>query len=161
MFIMMVSGPRKFNSKRLVWETLDRAIEEIDRGKPSLLIHGDAEGTDTLADSWAKFNNIPTDPMPPEYEKFKGYRHVAPLARNTDMVNRAEVFVGLWDGLSTGTMDAIKKALKSGKTVRVYKTDGNGEAELVDLFELGRLIGECERLQKERRKARREAKNKK
>jgi YspA, cpYpsA-related SLOG family len=75
MFILMVSGPRKFNSKKLIWETLDRAIVEIDRGLPSLLIHGDAEGTDTHADSWAKFRHVPTDPMPPEYEKFKGFRH--------------------------------------------------------------------------------------
>lgn len=158
MFIMMVSGPRKFNSQALVWETLDRALVDLDRGKPSLVIHGDADGTDTHADSWAKNNNIPTDPMPPEYDKFKGFRHVAPLARNTDMVNRTEVFVGIWDGLSTGTLDAIKKAVKGNKILRVYKTDGIQSAELLNIIELGLLIKECERLQKERRQARKEAK---
>jgi hypothetical protein len=157
MFIMMVTGPRKFNSKKLVWETLTQAVVELDRGLPSLLIHGDGDGVDEHSDSWAKSNGIPTDPMPPEYENFKGFRHVAPLARNTDLVNRADVVVGIWDGLSTGTKDAIKKALQGGKIVRVYKTDGNQRPRLLNLFEIGRLIQQCENLQKERRKARKNA----
>ena len=44
----------------------------------------------------------------------------APLVRNTQMVDAADMVVAIWDHQSTGTAFTVRYARRQGKPVRVY-----------------------------------------
>ncbi len=81
------------------------------------IISGGARGVDSLAEQYAKAHGIPFTLVKPEY-KLLG-KH-APLARNVEIVRRAELVVAIWNGKSKGTRNTIQTAKELGRQVRVY-----------------------------------------
>lgn len=79
------------------------------------IVSGGAIGADKLAERYAAENDIPIQVLKPNWSRGKG----AGLARNTDIINAAEIVVTFWDGVSRGTLDSITKAKKQNKTVFV------------------------------------------
>lgn len=85
--------------------------------RPTEIISGGAKGVDTLAEIFAKKNNIPIRVFRPDYSK--GNYKAAPLIRNRLIVDNCDVLVAYWDGESKGTKFTIDYAKKQGKNVIV------------------------------------------
>lgn len=87
-------------------------------GNIELIISGGASGIDTLAQDYAKKHNIPTLIILPDYEK---YGKAAPLKRNEEIVNKADVIIAFWDMKSKGTEHIINYAKSQNKKVILHK----------------------------------------
>lgn len=81
------------------------------------IVHGGAIGIDTIADSWAKANNIETIIYKPNY---KVYGKRAPLVRDEEMVDFADVVIAFWDGKSNGTAYTFNYARKKNRKVIIH-----------------------------------------
>ena len=84
------------------------------------IISGGAIGIDTLAEEVADKRRISKSIIRPEYDK---YGKKAPLIRNKEIVNRAELVIAFWDGKSRGTKFTIDYAKKLNKEVKIYIAD--------------------------------------
>lgn len=74
----------------------------------STWFHGGAIGFDSQVEEEAKKRNIPTRVFIPNYDL---YRRNAPLVRNIEMLNYADLVVALYDGrVSGGTFFVISRA---------------------------------------------------
>ena len=99
-------------------ENLDEAA--IMRRLPegcSLIISGGANGVDTLAETVAKQKRILFEKILPDYEK---YGKSAPLLRNKEIVERADLVLAFWDFQSRGTADTIVHCIHMQVPVEVY-----------------------------------------
>lgn len=81
------------------------------------IISGGAIGIDKCAEEYAKDNNIKMTVIRPNYKEF-GKR--APLIRNLEIIDRADLVLAFWDGKSRGTKFVIEKCRERGKTVRIF-----------------------------------------
>lgn len=102
-----------------------RGINDIDiapfiPNDVSVIISGGAKGVDTLAYKFAKQRGIETVIFDPDYSSFG---KLAPLIRNKQIVNAAELIIAFWDGKSRGTKFTIDFANSQGKTVKIYFVD--------------------------------------
>lgn len=85
---------------------------------PKLIVSGGADGADSLGARWAQENNVELRVCRPAYHKYsRANKRKAPKDRNKDIVREADVVIAFWDGKSSGTRDAIKKAERMGKNV--------------------------------------------
>ena len=85
------------------------------------IISGGAIGIDTLAEEVADKRRISKSIIRPEYDK---YGKKAPLIRNKEIVERAELVIAFWDGKSRGTKFTIDYAKKLNKKVKIYVKGG-------------------------------------
>lgn len=85
------------------------------------IISGGAVGIDTLAEKVADEKRISKSIIRPEYDK---YGKKAPLIRNKEIVERAELVIAFWDGKSRGTKFTIDYAKKLNKKIKVYVKGG-------------------------------------
>ena len=83
----------------------------------TMLISGGAVGVDTLAEAYAAEHRIPIQVIRPRYDLF-GKK--APLLRNRQIVECADLVIAIWDGESTGTAYTIDYAHERGVPVRLY-----------------------------------------
>ena len=83
------------------------------------IISGGARGVDTSAREYANAHGIPITEILPDYKKYPG--RVAPLKRNIEIIERADLVLAFWDGESHGTKFVIDNCRKLGKRVIVYK----------------------------------------
>ena len=81
------------------------------------IVSGGAKGIDSIAEAYAKKNNLELIVFKPEYDKYPG--KIAPLKRNDKIVEACDMLLAIWDGESRGTLYTINKAKKMGKPVRV------------------------------------------
>lgn len=81
------------------------------------IVSGGAKGVDTLAKNFAIENNYKYIEFLPDYEK---YGKAAPLRRNDEIIDYADIVLALWDGKSKGTKYVIDKCKKIGKSIIVY-----------------------------------------
>lgn len=88
--------------------------------KITLIISGGAIGADKLAERYAKEHSIPTMIHLPDW---KQHGPQAGFIRNTDIINDAELVIAFWDMESKGTLDSIKKAEASNKSLLVINTN--------------------------------------
>ena len=85
------------------------------------IISGGAVGIDTLAEKVSDEKRISKSIIRPEYDK---YGKKAPLIRNKEIVERAELVIAFWDGKSRGTKFTIDYAKKLNKKIKVYVKGG-------------------------------------
>ena len=98
-----------------------RGITNIDVGMylpegTDEIVSGGAKGVDTLARDYAVQHGIKLTEFLPDYSR---YKRGAPLKRNEQIIEYADVILAFWDGQSKGTKFVIDKAEKIGKEVRV------------------------------------------
>lgn len=96
-----------------------------------LLVHGDADGLDLLAEQWAKRNGIAVDAVPCTDEMWKHYGLSAGNIRNRMMLDKhpdAFVVAGFPGPMSKGTWNCMKDAVKKGMTVDSWPFGEVGEA---------------------------------
>lgn len=106
-----VIGSRSLSDK----ERLFRELEPYKKGC-DLLISGGAKGTDTLAEDWARKNNIETLIFKPDVAR---YARGAYRIRNERIVNEANLVIAFWDGVSPGTKMVLNYCEKIGREVKV------------------------------------------
>lgn len=97
-------------------------------------INGGAEGFDTQVTLCAKKLGIEVEVVRPNYDKYKATSKYAPIARNHEMVDRADMVVACWDGrVVGGTFDTIKYAISKHKLIMVLPP-----LEVSYIYNLGR-----------------------
>jgi len=104
-----VVGSRTFNDYRRL-ETI------LDGFKISTIVSGGANGADLLAERYANENGLEKLIFLPDYDT---HGRAAPLIRNTDIVENADMVVSCWDGESRGTRDSMRKAHKLRKDLMI------------------------------------------
>ncbi len=102
-----VIGSRNFDSYEVLQDTLNRY-------KITAILSGGAKGADSLAEKYAKENEITFTKYLPDWKKYG--RGAGPV-RNREMVKDAEMIVAFWDGKSKGTKHAIDFAQEKKKKV--------------------------------------------
>lgn len=76
-------------------------------------ISGGADGVDTLAERYAARNDISIEVIEPDWDDWSNGNPA--IARNTEIVQKSDVVIAVWDGKSNGTRDSIDKAIDNGK----------------------------------------------
>jgi hypothetical protein len=91
-------------------------IDYLNQLQPEVIISGGAVGVDTIAERWAKENQITLIIKRPEYAL---YGRMAPMIRNMEIVKACDALVAVWDRKSKGTGATIKMAERSGKLLKI------------------------------------------
>ncbi len=99
-----------------------RSIRSVDLSayipaEATQLISGGATGVDTLVEAYAHAHGIPIQVIRPDYAL---YGRKAPLVRNRQIVECADLVVAIWDGRSTGTTYTVDYANARGVPVRLF-----------------------------------------
>lgn len=81
------------------------------------IVSGGARGIDTCAREYANANGIKLKEFLPAYNK---YGRGAPLRRNLEIVDYADLVLAFWDGRSRGTNYVIEACKQRKKEVRVF-----------------------------------------
>lgn len=81
------------------------------------IVSGGAKGIDTTAHEYALANSIKLTEFLPDYKK---YKRGAPLKRNLQIIEYADLVLAFWDGKSKGTKFVIDNCKKLGKRVIIY-----------------------------------------
>lgn len=109
----MITGSRETLDREYVFHLLDREFP-----KDCVMINGMAKrGVDRFAYMWALTNKVK---VIPRYADWKKYPRVAGFMRNQTMVDEANYCIAIWDGYSSGTEDAIKRAKAKGLEVEIH-----------------------------------------
>jgi len=120
-----VIGSRNFND----YDLLTMVLKGF---KVKTIVSGGASGADSLAERFAKEHNIPikifkadwqdfSEPCVIKVNNFGKYNALAGHKRNEKVVSDVDVVIAFWDGKSSGTKDAIKKAESKGITVTIVR----------------------------------------
>ena len=81
------------------------------------IVSGGAKGIDTCAREYANAKGIKMTEFLPEYKK---YGKNAPLKRNLQIIDYADLVLSFWDGQSKGIKYVIDNCKKRNKKVVVY-----------------------------------------
>ena len=86
------------------------------------IVSGGAKGVDTCARKYATEHSLILTEFLPDYEHFgRG----APLRRNIEIIDYADLVLAFWDGKSRGTKFVIENCKKRNKEVKVYTLANN------------------------------------
>ena len=86
----------------------------------SEIVSGGARGIYNCAAEYAAENGIKLTEFLPEYSKYgKG----APIVRNKQIADYADLVLAFWDGKSKGTLSVIKYCEKIGKKCIVFEKE--------------------------------------
>jgi len=125
---VLVCGSRHFNDWPLFLEKMERiALEHFPRTEEDeygnflyvvTIIHGNAKGTDTLADQWAVINWTGLKVYPADWNT---YGEAAGPIRNKQMLDegKPDLVVAFLAPDSRGTKNMIEQAEKAGVPVKV------------------------------------------
>ena len=96
-------------------------MENIDEYIPNHvneIVSGGARGIDSLAAEYARRNGIRLTEFYPNYARFgRG----APLKRNEQIAEYADMAIAFWDGRSRGTLHTIQLVQRKNKSVTVIQ----------------------------------------
>lgn len=81
------------------------------------IVSGGAKGIDSDARKYAVENCIKLTEYLPDYAK---YKRGAPLKRNLQIIDYADLVIAFWDGKSKGTKFVIDNCNRIGKKVVVF-----------------------------------------
>lgn len=119
----LVCGGRDFNDKTLFQKTMQELARVV--GEPDIIIHGCANGADSLASRWAEYHRIPELRCPADWKK---WGKAAGSIRNKIMldVGWPDVVVAFPGGRGTADMVAqARRAQTRFETdVRVIEVQG-------------------------------------
>jgi len=100
-------------SRSIPYVDLERFLpENID-----VIISGGARGVDTCAEIYARRHGIRTIIIRPDYKR---YGNIAPLLRNNEIIERADIVYAFWDGSSRGTRYVVERCRARGIPIRLF-----------------------------------------
>jgi len=105
----IIAGSRSITDPRIVEVVIARSGFEITE-----VVSGRAPGVDTLGEEWAKAHGIRVEPFPALWRVRGAYNPLAGHERNQRMVNYADALIAIHDGISPGTLDCLRRAVKKG-----------------------------------------------
>lgn len=97
-------------------EILDMILRALPAGC-SEIVSGGATGVDSLARRAASRLHVRYTCLRPRYGK---YGRSAPLVRNSEIVDRADIVLAFWDGRSRGTRQALGCCITRRKPFRIF-----------------------------------------
>lgn len=109
---VLVCGGRRFADYDFLKTVL--SAFHLERGPFEIVIHGAADGADSLADQWARRHLIPTLRFPADWEH---HGRSAGPRRNAEMLRDGKPDLVLAFPGSRGTADMISKAKAAGVEV--------------------------------------------
>lgn len=110
---LAIVGSRSF----MDYELLISKIKLFTRGiNITEIVSGGAKGADSLAERFAKDQNIKTKIFPADWNNFG---KSAGMIRNKDIVKYSDIIIAFWDGKSTGTKNSIDLCLKLKKKISI------------------------------------------
>lgn len=116
---VLVTGGRKFRKTEVVYGVLDHVHARV---KITRLVHGDADGTDTLADTWADERRVDVEVYPADWDR---HGPAAGPIRNSLMLKMSKPDLAVVFPGERGTNDMHAKA-RAAK-VPVVLVDERGE----------------------------------
>lgn len=96
-------------------------VEDLSSYLPSScteIVSGGAKGIDQCAAKYARKNGLQLTEFLPQYERFG---RVAPIVRNKQIVDYADLVLAFWDGASRGTYWVIRYCEENGKPCTVVR----------------------------------------
>lgn len=96
-------------------------VENIEKYLPentTEIVSGGAKGIDLCAKNYALEQNLRYTEFLPQY---KLYGKSAPLKRNLEIINHADLVIAFWNGESRGTKFVIENCRKSCKKCDIIK----------------------------------------
>jgi len=96
------------------------AVKNLEKYLPegtTEIVSGGARGIDSCAKNYANANGIPLKEFLPNYDEFG---RSAPLLRNLEIIDYADIVLAFWDGKSRGTKFVIDKCRAKGKPVNIF-----------------------------------------
>lgn len=85
------------------------------------LVSGGAAGIDAMAEEAAHRLGLPITVFRPDYET---NGRLAPLIRNSRIVDYADLVLAFWDGRSRGTAYTLRVCVEHGKPFRIISVPG-------------------------------------
>lgn len=92
-------------------------LEDYLPSKTREIVSGGAKGVDSCAADYAKKKGLLLTEFLPDYKKYKSG---APLKRNLQIIDYADIVIAFWDGRSKGTKHVIDNCRKIGKDINVF-----------------------------------------
>jgi len=102
-----IVGSRGFDDYDMMNEVLFSSVSPNE----DIIISGGAKGADSLAEQFAKENDIECKVIEADWDTFG---KSAGMLRNSQIVEESDHIIAFWDGKSKGTLDTINKAKKKG-----------------------------------------------
>lgn len=93
-------------------------LEKFTSEEVSEIVSGGARGVDSCAKKFALENNLKLTEFLPEYDK---YQRSAPLKRNIQIIDYADVVMAFWDGKSRGTEYVIRNCKLKKKKIIIFE----------------------------------------
>lgn len=88
-------------------------VENLNKNE-IIIVSGGARGVDSIAESWARSNNVETLIFPADWKNLgKGAGYI----RNVQIIDSADIVLAIWDGQSRGTRHSLYLSRRSGKKV--------------------------------------------
>lgn len=84
------------------------------------IVSGGAKGIDSCARAYALENEIKLTEFLPDYKR---YGRGAPLKRNWQIIEYADLVLAFWDGKSRGTKFVIDNCKNMGVPVKIFMTN--------------------------------------
>ncbi len=103
------------------WSSVYVYVYVMGLPEDAIVVSGGAVGVDTLAAKLARARGLTVVEYLPDYDR---HGRAAPLYRNTTIAESCDRLTAYWTQRSTGTVDALKKALERGKPVEVFDVWG-------------------------------------
>lgn len=94
-----------------------RNLEKYLPKETTEIVSGGAIGIDSCAREYALINKIKLTEFLPEYKK---YGRCAPLKRNLQIIDYADLVLAFWDGKSRGTKYVIENCKKKNKKICIF-----------------------------------------
>lgn len=118
-FRVLITGSRDWDDYGLIYRRLAELGGADYSTQRLVVIHGDAPGADTLADRAARDLGYHVRKYPADWDLGK----TAGIDRNGYMLRQEhpEVVLAFWKDESSGTQDAIEKALDMGIYVEIHE----------------------------------------
>ena len=91
------------------------------------IISGGAIGIDKCAEEYARKNNIKMTVIKPNYNEFG---RSAPIIRNLEIIDRADLVIAFWDAKSNGTRFVIEKCREKKKNIKIFT---NKKKDIIEL----------------------------
>lgn len=116
-----IAGSRDITDYSALLTALSKALEAgvLIPAHSFEIVSGGARGIDTLARRYSQETGYPLTEMKPQY--LHNNDRGAPLRRNKDIADYADVLVAVWDGRSPGTRHVIDYMKSINKPVYVHR----------------------------------------